>query len=260
MQWTPEASTMLDTRGRTDVDTPRANCHSNAYSSSHCSELWRKLRNFIIPALMKKLLFVKCSPRGEVSKTTQIARAFLDEYRATHPHAHIEEMDIFNAALPEYAAEGATAKMSHFGEGEMAGPVKDAWERIQQIFAHFNSFDDYLFSIPMWNFGVPYKLKQYIDILSQPGLLFGFDPAAGYLGMLRNKRATAIYSSAIYFDGATPAFGTDHAQSHFSDWLRFSGISDAQHIFYQKYKMVSPEEAEAILNLCKEAARRSAAR
>lgn len=179
---------------------------------------------------------------------------------ATNPGAHIEEMDIFGASLPEYSAEGATAKMSHFGGGEMAGAVKDAWEKIQQLFAHFNSFDDYLYSIPMWNFGVPYKLKLYIDILSQPGLLFGFDPAVGYLGMLRNKRATAIYSSAIYYDGAAPAFGTDHAKTHFADWLRFSGISDVQHIFYQKYKMVPAEEAEATLNLCKQAARRAAAR
>lgn len=78
--------------------------------------------------------------------------------------------------------------------------------------------------------------------------------------MLRNKRATAIYSSAIYYDGAAPAFGTDHAKTHFADWLRFSGISDVQHIFYQKYKMVPAEEAEATLNLCKQAARRAAAR
>jgi len=29
----------------------------------------------------------------------------------------------------------------------------------------------------MWNFGIPYKLKQWFDLIVQPGLTFGFDPA-----------------------------------------------------------------------------------
>lgn len=209
---------------------------------------------------MTKLLYVRCSPRGEMSKSTQIARAYLSAYRETHPDASIEEMDIFAAGLPEYAAAGTEAKMSHFGEGTLEGEVKTAWDEIVGLFNHFNSFDDYLFSMPMWNFGVPYKLKQYIDILTQPGLLFGFDPAVGYLGLLKDKRATAIYSAAIYHDGATKAYGTDHVRTHLNDWLEFAGVSDLRHIFYQKYKMVSPEDADAMMEVCKEDAREAARR
>ena len=43
----------------------------------------------------------------------------------------------------------------------------------------------------MWNFGVPYKLKHYLDVLTMPGTLFGFDPATGYIGLLKDKRARA---------------------------------------------------------------------
>lgn len=209
---------------------------------------------------MRKLLYVRCSPRGEASKSTQIARAFLDAYRKAHPKNTVEEMDVFAAGLPEYAGPGAEAKMSHFGEGEMKGEVKRAWSEIGEIFERFNAFDDYLFSVPMWNLGVPYKLKQYIDILTQPGLLFGFDPAVGYLGLLKEKRATAIYSAAIYHDGAARAYGTDHVRSHLTDWLNFAGVGDVRNIFYQKYKMVSPQDADAMLEACKREAREAAAR
>lgn len=209
---------------------------------------------------MPKLLYVRCSPRGETSKSTQITRAFLAAYQGAHPDAAVEEMDIFAAGLPDYAAAGTEAKMSHFGEGELAGEVKTAWDELVRLFNHFNSFDDYLFSMPMWNFGVPYKLKQYIDLLTQPGLLFGFDPALGYLGLLKGKRATAIYSAAIYHDGATKAYGTDHVRSHFTDWLEFAGVSDIRNIFYQQYKMVSAEQAEAMLEACKDEAREAAMR
>jgi len=209
---------------------------------------------------MRRLLYVRCSPRGEASKSTQIARAFLPAYREAHPDAIIEEMDLFNAGVPEYAGPGAEAKMSHFGEGQMEGEVRQAWDEIVRVFNYFNSFDDYLFSMPMWNFGVPYKLKQYIDVLTQPGLLFGFDPPVGYLGLLKNKRATAIYSAAIYYDGASKAYGTDHVRSHFTEWLEFAGVNDIRNIFYQKYKMVSPEEAESMLEACKAEARSAAKR
>lgn len=44
------------------------------------------------------------------------------------------------------------------------------------MFDRFAAADAYLFSVPMWNAGVPYALKQWIDIISQPGWLFSFTP------------------------------------------------------------------------------------
>ncbi|MGJ3647019.1 FMN-dependent NADH-azoreductase [Sphingomonas sp. GlSt437] len=209
---------------------------------------------------MSKLLFVKSSPRGEASKTNQIAREFVTAWQGAHPTGTVEELDVFNAGLPEYAAEGAIAKMAHFGEGELAGDVAAAWERIKEIFNHFNSFDEYLFAIPMWNFGVPYKLKQYADILSQPGLMFGFDPAQGYIPLLKGKRATAIYSAGIWHEGASKAFGVDYASTHWTDFLNFAGIEDVTTIWYEKYKMLSEIDAAAALDACKAEARAAAVR
>lgn len=37
--------------------------------------------------LMRRLPYVRCSPRGEASKSTRIARAFLPAYREAHPEA-----------------------------------------------------------------------------------------------------------------------------------------------------------------------------
>ena len=112
----------------------------------------------------------------------------------------------------------------------------------------------------MWNFGVPYKLKQYIDLLTMPGTLFGFDPAVGYIGLLKNKRATAVYSAGIYFDGATKPFGVDHVSTHFTDWLNFAGITDVTTIWHQKYKLVSQQAAADALAAAKDQARTAARR
>jgi FMN-dependent NADH-azoreductase len=209
---------------------------------------------------MTKLLYVRTSPRGEASKSIQIADAYLAAYREAHPDALIETVDLWELGLPEFDGDSAASKMSFFGEAGMTDKQKAIYAELVRLFEQFNSADDYLFAIPMWNFGVPYKLKQYIDLLSMPGTLFGFDPAEGYIGLLKGKRATAVYSAAIYHDGAPKAFGTDYVSTYFTDWLNFAGISDVETIWYQKYKMVSAEDADARLEAAKDLARSAARR
>ncbi|TVS05393.1 MAG: hypothetical protein EA413_06875 [Cyanobium sp. PLM2.Bin73] len=43
----------------------------------------------------------------------------------------------------------------------------------------------------MWNFSIPYKLKHWIALVTQPGLSFGFDPATGYYGLITGTRAVS---------------------------------------------------------------------
>ena len=180
-----------------------------------------------------KLLYVKGSPRGKKSTSTQVADSFLKAYSAKNPGAVVDEIDLWKETLPEFDGDKAAAKMSFFGEGTLDGERKTAWDQVVSIAQRFTSADDYLFTVPMWNGGIPYRLKLYIDILTQPGLLFGFDPAAGYSGLLKSKRATAIYTSGVYAPNAPPAFGIDHHSTYFDSWLRFIGISNIATVRYQ---------------------------
>lgn len=180
-----------------------------------------------------KLLYVKGSPRSDKSTSARVAESFLTAYRTKNPNAQIDEIDLWQEALPEFNGDSAAAKMSFFGEGTLDGVRKTAWDRIVSITQRFTSADDYLFTVPMWNGGIPYRLKLYIDIMTQPGLLFGFDPVAGYSGLLQGKRATAIYTSGVYAPGVPPAFGVDFHSTYFNDWLRFIGISEVAMVRYQ---------------------------
>ncbi|MHB1200044.1 MAG: FMN-dependent NADH-azoreductase [Polaromonas sp.] len=180
-----------------------------------------------------KLLFVKGSPRAEKSTSGRVAESLLNAYRARNPGAEIDELDLWAEPLPEFDGDKAAAKMSFFGEGTLDGVRKTAWDEIVAITQRFASADDYLFTVPMWNGGIPYRLKLYIDIIMQPGLLFGFDPGTGYSGLLKGKRATAVYTSGVYSPGVPPAFGTDHHSVYFDAWLRSIGISDVATVRYQ---------------------------
>ena len=180
-----------------------------------------------------KLLFVKGSPRGEMSTSARVADAFLTTFRTLNPNTQIDEIDLWQEHLPEFDGDKAAAKMTFFGEGKLDGARKTAWDQIVSITKRFTSADDYLFTVPMWNGGIPYRLKLYIDIMTQPGLLFGFDPSTGYSGLLHGKRATVIYTSGVYAPGVAAAFGIDFHSTYFDDWLRFIGISEITTIRFQ---------------------------
>jgi FMN-dependent NADH-azoreductase len=82
----------------------------------------------------------------------------------------------------------------------------------------------------MWNFGIPYKLKQWFDIVIQPGLTFRFDPALGYLPLLKDRPTIVILASGSDFATGMNRGRIDMATPYLREALRFIGISDVRFV------------------------------
>jgi FMN-dependent NADH-azoreductase len=177
---------------------------------------------------MPDLLHISASPRGTASESLRIADVFLDRYRECHPDASIEVWDLWDGKLPEFGPAAAAAKMTVFGGAEPQGEQAAAWEAALDTFARFDAADRVLFGVPMWNAGVPYVLKQFVDVISQPGTVFDVDPVTGYRHLLagRGKKVAVIYTSAVWGPPLGPEFGRDFQSTYFDDWLRWTGIED----------------------------------
>lgn len=182
---------------------------------------------------MSNLLHISASPRGTASESLAIADTFLQVYRETHPQDVVESFDLWDGTLPGFGPAAAAAKMAVFAGDEPRGDQAAAWAAARRAFERFDRYDRYLFSVPMWNHGVPYILKQFIDVVSQPGMVFAFDPEAGYTGLLTGKKAAVIYTSAVYGDWRGPGFGRDFQAPYFDDWLRWAGVHDVATITYR---------------------------
>ena len=182
---------------------------------------------------MTTLLHISASPRGQRSESLALARTFLDELRSVDPGVTVELWDLWDGTLPEFGPPAAAAKMAIFGGADPGGDEAVAWRAARDAFERFDSADTYLFTVPMWNASVPYILKQFIDVVSQPGMVFGFDPVTGYTGLLQNKRAVVIYTGAVYGPDRGPAFGSDFQQPYFEDWLRWAGIDDIRSVEFR---------------------------
>lgn len=182
---------------------------------------------------MSTLLYIVASPRSQVSESAQLAEVFLETYRSAHPDVMVDTLNLWKEPLVAFDGAKVGAKMTVIGGETPVGVEADAWNQVIATFTRFSAADSYLFAVPMWNSGIPYVLKHYIDIITQPGLLFSFDPHAGYSGLLTGKKAATIYTSSVYAPGVSATFGQDFHSTYFDDWLHMIGISEKTTIRFQ---------------------------
>ena len=134
----------------------------------------------------------------------------------THRSDIVEALNLWQSELPEF--NGATLEAKYaVAHGLPHSPEQvHAWKGVARIADHFKSADKYLVSLPMWNFGIPYKLKHYIDLLVQPGLTFGFtQDGTRYKGLITGKPMVIIYARGGAYGPGSGAEAADH-QSHLS--------------------------------------------
>jgi FMN-dependent NADH-azoreductase len=182
---------------------------------------------------MPKILYITASPRETNSQSAAVASAYVEAMRTAEADLEIDTLNIWQEPLPEFDGDKTAAKMTFFGVGEMDETRQSAWDQVVDITQRFISADQYVFAVPMWNGGIPYKLKQYIDIITQPGLLFGFSPESGYSGMLKNRKASVFYTSGVFSPGVDEKYGLDFQSTYLSWWLNMIGINDVESIRFQ---------------------------
>lgn len=194
---------------------------------------------------MTKLLYIKASPRGAEAKSAALADTYLEALNEKHPDLEVDMLDLASELLPEFDGDRVAAKMAVITGKTHDRAQKTAWDEITAIAHRFTSADIYLLAVPMWNGSIPYKLKHYIDVISQPGLLFGLDPASGYFGLLVDKKAVLVLTSGAFSPEApSPAFGTDHHSTYLRAWLNQVGVTDITELRFQPTLLTGDPEGD----------------
>ena len=204
-----------------------------------------------------RLLHVEASPRGSRSASLQVAHAFLQAWQARHPEAAIDVLNVWTTELPSF--DGAALEAKYAGlEGRSHSPAEAAaWQGIHALAERFRKADVVLLSVPMWNFGIPYRLKHLIDAISQKDVLFTFDER-GLNGLLGGRKAVVVDSRGV---GLGPDFPRelDHQQRYMTAWLRMVGITDVTHIEVEKTLMGAETDHAERAKACERAAQLGAA-
>jgi FMN-dependent NADH-azoreductase len=179
---------------------------------------------------MPTLLHIEASPLKPRSHTIETARAFLSAYAESHPDDTIETVDLWTETLPPFDGTTIDAKFAVLRRNEFTPPQAARWRAVREVSRRFNNADKYVFSVPMWNFGIPYPLKHYIDVVTLAGENWTWTREDGYRSLLTGKKAVLIYSSAGAYPLALSPDPADFQKPYLRHWLSFIGIRDIEEI------------------------------
>lgn len=192
---------------------------------------------------MGTLLHIQASPR-ERSHSRAVAKAFLEAYQERNPRDSVRTMDLFTEELPPFDGLVVQAKYNILhGQGHSPEELQ-AWKKVEGFIEDFKSADKYLWSLPMWNFGIPYRLKHYLDILVQPGYTFSYSPEKGYQGLVSGKPAVLICARGGAYGPETQAGAMDFQRSYMELILGFIGFKDIRAILVEPTLQGGPQAAE----------------
>ena len=207
---------------------------------------------------MSRMLYIEASPRKKRSASIEIAKTFISEYERTHPEDVVETLDLWDTRLPEFDGHVIDSKYVILHGLEHTEEQKQAWGAVEDVISQFTRADKHVFSLPMWNFSIPYKLKHYIDVIVQPGYTFSFSPEEGYKGLMTGKPIATIYARGGAYGSGTGAESYDLQKAYLEHILGFMGFSDIETILIEP-TLSSPEEKEKSMEAAREQAKKIAA-
>jgi FMN-dependent NADH-azoreductase len=214
---------------------------------------------------MTKLLFIEASPRKSDSYSSQVALEFLESYKLANPDHEIEHLPLFETDLSPFGLEGANQKMDNIidlmsgGEGiETSGEWAGVINEIERLMGA----DKVLLSAPMWNFSIPYRLKQWIDLVVQVGVSVKVNEKFEYVGQITNRPMQMVLSSGSPYEMRFPLESdgtkTDFQRAYLDHIFRFVGFTDIRLLKVQPTGMPGPD-LDAMIVVAKQQAKKAGA-
>ena len=171
-----------------------------------------------------KILEIQSSPRGESSDSITLTKSFIDACKSDNTSIVVDTLNVWHERLPEFDHEAIGAKYKAVKHETMTEAESNVWERIQSLIQRFHDADRIVLGTPMWNFGLPYKLKQLIDLVAQRNYLFAYD-GKQYDPLLNVEKAVVVCTRGSRFLEGTPIpLRFDHQTTYLDFWLQLIGV------------------------------------
>ena len=194
---------------------------------------------------MSKLLYIQASPRGKRSRSISVGDAFVETYKRRHPEDEIETLNVFSDAIVEFDGAAVEAKYAILHGKEHSQEQLQAWKKIEKVIEQFTSADKYLLAVAMWNFSIPDRLKQYIDVLVQPGYTFSYSEEKGYQGLVAGRPMVVVYARGGEYARGNEAEAFDLQRRYIELIFGFIGIKNMRAVVVEPTLQGGAEVAAA---------------
>jgi len=185
------------------------------------------------------ILQINSSARTVGSHSTRMANDIVSRLQAAQPGATLTLRDL--GRTPHPALDEATLQ-ALFTPADQRTPAQNA--RVAQdgeLIAELQAADVVVLGVPMYNFGVPAALKNWIDAVARAGVTFKYTDK-GPVGLLQGKKIyVALARGGLYRD--TPA---DTQVPYLKMLLGFLGMTDIQFFYAEGLAMGPDAEKKAL--------------
>jgi FMN-dependent NADH-azoreductase len=176
------------------------------------------------------VLHIQSSPRGNRSNSIALTNAFLLASRKVVAVINEDVLNVWDENLPEFDAASIGAKYKAIKHEPLTDPESHTWNRIQELIGRFQRANRIVLGLPMWNFSIPYKLKQLIDLTAQRDYLFTYD-GKEYGPLLNIPKALVVYTRGSAYREKTPIRPSfDHQAPYIDFWLRMIGVREVRSV------------------------------
>jgi len=195
------------------------------------------------PPTATRLLHVIATPRGLASNTARVSSCLLEALREEDDGIEVTTLDLFRADLPSVAGKNIESKYRLMTGQALDDGARESWTQIERTIDQFMAADVFLFTVPMWNLGIPYVLKYYIDAIVQPGYLFRYTEDGLVEGLVKDKKMLLVISSGSDYT-TQPMVSYNFVESYLRAIFGFVGLTDI-HVFHANGMDMGPDTKRA---------------
>jgi FMN-dependent NADH-azoreductase len=172
---------------------------------------------------MSILLKFDSSPMGQHSVSRKLTTHFAETWLKSHPRGTIISRDLTTLDLPTIGAPWVAA--AHTPEEARTPEQAKLLSISDELIADLQRADEYVFGVPMHNFGIPSTLKLWIDQVVRAGKTFSYT-SAGPAGLLTGKKATLLIATGGAYEQGSPFAAYNFVTPYLLTVFGFIGITD----------------------------------
>jgi len=179
---------------------------------------------------------INASARREGANSTRVANSVVARLQSANPAARLTLRDLSSTPHPvlDEATLGAL-----FTPTEKRTPDQVARVALDDaLIAEVQAADVIVLGVPMYNFGVPVQLKNWIDAIARNGVTFRYTES-GPEGLLKGKKVYVGLARGGRYRGTE----ADSQVPYLKTVLGFLGMTDV-HFIYAEGLNMGPEAAQ----------------
>jgi FMN-dependent NADH-azoreductase len=153
----------------------------------------------------------------------QLTDAFVSQWKSLHPAGTVVDRDLNATEIPPINA--AWIEAIYTPESARTSLQNELLTLSDSLLAELEQANEYVFGVPMHNFGIPSVLKLWIDQITRVGKTFSYADGTPK-GLIIGKKATFVVATGGFYDRQTQMASFNFVEPYLRSLFGFLGVTD----------------------------------